>query len=314
MNPPNFFSTFFVFSSSGTVLSDYHACFAVVFPEFRGTTILTLAEDTVEITEVVETTMVTNLRDRVGTVNEQSAGMTQTQVDDIVAEVTTGVEFEEPAEGRVAHTGDVGNGRETDLFAEMGIDVTFHLLNTSAVAWQCYLRKTRRRERSRPFTPGELVEDGHKLHEGIEAIFYAAESVEFAIHLHDGIEREAEALLGFYHHLLHRIEGVAVEDAIGGEVDIKLYGDLADIVALTVALFPDMLEVGAGDEHKVEVADHFTGIADDTAHASGVLDEVQLVDLVIMYRISELLLMPVGNIKDVLTHQGRDFMDNLLHL
>ena len=94
--PPNFFSTFFDFSSSEANLSDNHPRFVIVFAEFGWTTSLTFPEDTVEVAEVIEATMVTDLSDGVGTVDEQSAGVPQAQVDDIVAEITTRMKFEEP--------------------------------------------------------------------------------------------------------------------------------------------------------------------------------------------------------------------------
>ena len=133
-NPPNFFRTFFTFSSFEADLSDNHPRFMVVFAEFGRTTALTFPADAVEVAKVVEATMVTDLGDGVRTVDKQSASMPQTQIDDIVAEVATRMEFEEPAERGIAHAGNVGNGRKTDFLAVMTIDISLHLLHTAAVA------------------------------------------------------------------------------------------------------------------------------------------------------------------------------------
>ena len=79
----------------------------VVFAKFRGTTALALLEDAVEIAEVVEATAITYLGNGTVTVDQLSAGVAQTKVDDVLAEVAARMELEEAAERRGAHAGDV---------------------------------------------------------------------------------------------------------------------------------------------------------------------------------------------------------------
>ena len=236
--------------------------------------------------------------------------MAQTKVDDVLAEVATRVELEEAAERRGTHAGDVSQLGETDLVAVVGVDEGLHLMHATAVAGHLDLGEARGGERTGTLAARQLVEDGEELHEGVEPVLDAAQRVELTIDLHDSIEGEAKALLRLDHHLLHRVEGVAIEDGALAEVDVELDGDLADVVALAVALLPDVFEVWTGDEHEVEVANHLAGVTDDAAHTGGMLDEIELIDLMIVDGIGELLLPPVGDVKDVLAHQGRYLVDD----
>ena len=282
----------------------------VVFAKFGGTAALTLLEDAIEIAEVVEATAITNLGNGTIAVDQLTTGVAQTEVDDVLAEVAARVELEEAAERRGTHAGDISKLGEADLITVVGVDEGLHLMHTTAVAGHLDLGEACGGERTGTLAARQLVEDGEELHEGVEPVLDAAERVELTIDLHNGVEGEAEALLCLDHHLLHRVEGVAVEDGSLAEVDVELDGDLADVVALAVALLPDVFEVWTGDEHEVEVANHLAGVADDAAHTGGMLDEIELIDLMIVDGIGELLLPPVGDIKDVLAHQGRYLVDD----
>ena len=66
----------------------------IVLSELRGTTTLALLEDTVEVAEIIETTTETDLGNGVRAVDEHSAGIAQTEVNDILAEIATRVELE----------------------------------------------------------------------------------------------------------------------------------------------------------------------------------------------------------------------------
>ena len=70
----------------------------VVVAELGGAHALALAEDAVEVAQVVEPAAVAYLGDRVGAVDELSAGIAQTEVDDVIAEGSACMELEEPAE------------------------------------------------------------------------------------------------------------------------------------------------------------------------------------------------------------------------
>lgn len=70
--------------------SDNQFRFAVVLTElFRGAP-FSLFEDAVEVGEVVEATVVADLADGVGGVDQQAGGIAQADVDDVVGDGLTG--------------------------------------------------------------------------------------------------------------------------------------------------------------------------------------------------------------------------------
>ena len=77
---------------------DDNARLMIILTELGGTAALALTEDAVEVAQVVETATIAYLRNRVGAVDKLSAGIAKTQVDDVIAEVTTCMELEEAAE------------------------------------------------------------------------------------------------------------------------------------------------------------------------------------------------------------------------
>ena len=72
------------------IKSDNQFRFAVVLTElFRGAP-FSLFEDAVEVGEVVEATVVADLADGVGGINQQAGGIAQADVDDVVGDGLTG--------------------------------------------------------------------------------------------------------------------------------------------------------------------------------------------------------------------------------
>jgi hypothetical protein len=114
------------------VLND-DSCLAVVFPEFRGAAVLLFLEYSVEVAKVVEAALVTNFRYAPAGVHQHSGGSPQPDVDDIVGEVSSRVQFEESAESTGAHASDVGKLCESDLFHIIVRDEVFHLEDSPAV-------------------------------------------------------------------------------------------------------------------------------------------------------------------------------------
>ena len=224
----------------------------IIITEFGGTAALAFLEDTIEIAEVVEPATVTYLCYRLCTIDELAAGIAQTEVDDVVAEVTPRMELEEAAEGRSTHASDICYLRQADLVAVVLVNVGSHLLHTAAVARNLHLRKAAGGQRT-SLELREFVENRHELHKGIEAVLDRTERVDHRIDAHDSLHREGKALLRLDHHLLHRVEGIARKDAGMGKVDVELDGHFTDILTLAVVLLPDVFEVGTGDEHQVEV-------------------------------------------------------------
>ena len=290
---------------------DDNARLMIILTELGGTAALALTEDAVEVAQVVETTTIAYLRNRVGGVDELPAGIAESQVDDVIAEVTACMELEEAAERRGTHACNVGQLGQSDLILVVGIDKALHLLDATAVARDLDLGKAAGSKGACTVVLGELIEDGQELHESVKAVLDLTERVELLIDVHDGVHGEAESLAALLHHLLHRIEGIAGEDAALGEIDVELDRNLTDIIAVTLILLPDVLKVGTGDEYQVVFTNHLVGIAHDATHTLGMLYEIEFVDLVIMDGIGKLLLSPISDVEHILTHQRRNLMNDL---
>ena len=111
-----------------------NSCFMVVLAKFRRTTSLAFLEDAIEIAKVVETTTETDFGNGMSTIDEHTAGIPQALVDNILAEVSACMEFEETAESRRTHASDIGYLPQTDFILIMLFDEILHLLNPTAVA------------------------------------------------------------------------------------------------------------------------------------------------------------------------------------
>ena len=80
---------------------------------------------------------------------------------------------------------------------------------------------------------------------------------------------------------------------------------------MAAVLLPNMLQVGRSNQTEVEIADYLLRIAHDALHASCVLYKVKFIHRVVVDRIRELLLVPVGDVEHVLSHQRCNLMNNL---
>ena len=77
----------------------------IVFAESSGRTTLLLLEDTVEVADIVETTVVTDVCHTVGGIYQLPGSMAQTYVDDVVGYRLAGLHTEVAAESSRRHTG-----------------------------------------------------------------------------------------------------------------------------------------------------------------------------------------------------------------
>ena len=218
------------------------------------------------------------------------------------------MQLEEAAEGRRTHTRNVSQRVQADFVHIVLGDIVLHFQHTARVALHLDLGIARSSQRAGTLATRQLVEDGQELHHSIEAVLHTAERVELLIDAHDGIHGERQALAGFIQHFPQAVEGVPREESVVAQVQIELNGNLADVVAGTGILFPDVLQIGTGDEHEVVVANDLVRVANDTPHTGSVLNEIELEHLVVVDGIGELLLPAVGNIEGVLTHQRGDFV------
>ena len=105
----------------------------IVIPEGgRGAALLFL-KYTVKVAEVIKPATVTYFRYRMGAVDQHPTGIAKTQVNDIVTEITSCMQFEEPAEGTGTHSGKTGYIRKTYLILIILVDVVLYLEDSSAV-------------------------------------------------------------------------------------------------------------------------------------------------------------------------------------
>ena len=142
----------------------------IIIAEFGGTAALALLEDTIEIAEVVKPATVTYLCYRLCAIDELTAGIAQTEVDDVVAEVTPRVELEEAAKSRRAHASDIGYLRQADFVAVVFVNEGPNFLHTTAVAGNLYLSKAAGGQRT-GIELREFVEDRHELRKGVEDLY-----------------------------------------------------------------------------------------------------------------------------------------------
>ena len=77
---------------------NYHMFLVVVLSEFCRRTPFTFLEDTIEIRDIVETTMIANLYNRHSAIGKQSGSMTKTNINDIFRNTLVCTKFEETAE------------------------------------------------------------------------------------------------------------------------------------------------------------------------------------------------------------------------
>ena len=280
----------------------------VIVAELGGRTSFLALEDAVEIAQVVETATETDFRNAARRVNEHSGGIAQAHVDDVVGEVASGVQLEEPAEGAGAHAGDVGQRGQSHLVHIVFADVVFHFQYATAVVLDSYFGVAAGGKGARAVATRKLIENGEELLHGIEPVLDGAERIEHAIDLHDGRQRETKPFARLVHHLSHADERIAPEEVVLVHVEIELDGDFADILVAAFVLLPDMLKVGTGDEHQVVVANHLARIAHNAAHATGMLNKVEFIDLVVVDGIGELFFVPVGYVENVFSHERGDLV------
>ena len=173
----------------------------VVLAELGGRAVFLLLENAVEIAEVVKTTGVADFSHTIGGVDEHAAGIAQTLLDDVFAEVAPRMQLEEAAEGRWTHAGDVGQCVEAYLLGIVLGDIVLYLQHSARIALYGNLGIAGGCQRAHLSALGELVEDGHELLNGIEPFLDGAQRVKKFIDAHDVVEREGKSLACFEQHL-----------------------------------------------------------------------------------------------------------------
>ncbi len=75
----------------------------IAFSELAWRASFLLLENAVEVAEIVESAIKTYLADTLGGIYQHAGCITQTEVDDILRDVSAGMELEETAERTAAH-------------------------------------------------------------------------------------------------------------------------------------------------------------------------------------------------------------------
>ena len=276
----------------------------VLLAELRRVAPLTATEQSVEVAEVVEPAAPAYLADAVGGVHQSAGSQSQSDVDDVLAEVLSRAQLEEAAEGRGRHADEVGQLFQSQGVADVRIDEVLDLQDAARLATHVDLGERRRRQLVGIVELGQLVQDGQEFLCHVELVGHRRQACQPVIDSHDGRHGEGQSALGAHHHIVDRLVGVGVEDAVLVlEIDEEMDGYLVDVIAVTLVLLPHVFEVATGDERQLVVADDLAGVAHHTACSGTILHEVQLHDVVAVDGVVELLLMTVGDIHEVVVAQ-----------
>ena len=111
----------------------YQFLFPVALPELFGRHSLLALEKAVEIGEIVEAAIVSYFGNGALRVYQQTGGITQTDINDIVGKGLACTKPEETAKGDRRHTHHIGQVGQTYLFLIVRCDVTLHLLHAATV-------------------------------------------------------------------------------------------------------------------------------------------------------------------------------------
>ena len=101
-----------------------------------------LLEDAVEVADVVEAATVAYLGHAGVCINKQAGCITQTDVDDVVADCLACPGTEETAEGSGSHACDISQSLQSNLLLEVLVDVFFDCTNASAFRLILYICET----------------------------------------------------------------------------------------------------------------------------------------------------------------------------
>ena len=119
----------------------YHMLLVIILSELRRSTPFTFLENTVEIRDIVKTTMITNLYNCHSTVCKQSGCMTKTDINDVFGNTLVGAKFEESTECRGCHRHETGKRLQPYLLTIVCVDIFFHFLHPATVGSHTYMGK-----------------------------------------------------------------------------------------------------------------------------------------------------------------------------
>ena len=104
----------------------------IVVSECCGRATFLLLEDAVEVADVVEAATIANLCHTGVSIDKQTSCITQTDVDDVVADSLARPCAEETRESSWRHSGNVGKSLQANLLLEVLVDMLFDGTNSTA--------------------------------------------------------------------------------------------------------------------------------------------------------------------------------------
>ena len=120
---------------------NYNVFLVIILPELRRCTPFTFLENTVEIRDIVKTTMIANLYNCHSTISKQSGSMTKTYINDVFGNTLVGAKFEESTECRGCHRHETGKRLQPYLLTIVCVDIFFHFLHPATVGSHTYMGK-----------------------------------------------------------------------------------------------------------------------------------------------------------------------------
>ena len=284
----------------------------IIVTEFCGRASLLALEQAVEVAQIVVAAQIADVGHALVCIDKHTGRIAQTDINDIVTESTAGVELEKTAEGSFAHAGQAGQRLQFQLFHIMLVDIVLHLENPVGILLDDDLGITARRQGTSPVNLRQRVQYAEKSDESLETVGHAAQFSQVVVDLHDGIHGESQPLASLIEHPVDFLERILAQQAALTQAEMELYGHLMNVIALAFILQPYMFQFSACDQDEIVFPYDLTAVAHDAADARGMLHEVQLKHFMVVYRISKLLLVPVGDVKDVFVHQGSYLMEDMV--
>lgn len=292
--------------------SDYYLCFEIVFAESFGAAAFLLFEESVEIGYIVEPTFIAHLSACEICVYEQTCGMTEPHIDDIVGERSARSCLEEPAEGSRRHSGEIGHLIQIDCSGIILRYVLLNFLHTARVALRAGICEAGCRQYMTVVGRRHIIYNLKKPQKSDKTGLWLGEIIKFRDNALDEILSERNAALSVLEKLENRFQ-LVFRKVILLILRRELDCDFTHIaVVYGIALFPSMLESGAYD-CKVVMAESLDGIAHHTLAAGTITYEVHFHFVVAMDGVVEIHLAPVNKIEAVFLRKWSYFRDYFRH-
>lgn len=164
-----------------------------------------LLEDAVEVGDVVKATAVANLDDSHGAIGKKAGCMTEADIDDILRDRLVGTQFEETAECRRRHRGEVSKFMKANLIAIVSIDEFLDLLNTTTICSNSGVGESAGRKEMIVAAERKFVHKFHELQYARESRFSINKLVNTIVDMHDGFHAKSNAHISTLNEIAERL-------------------------------------------------------------------------------------------------------------